>query len=194
MDALHGDLVRQLTSQDAQLMQASMASMSRELSILMSPVYGGNWAAQQIDPLIPKQGDTVGTTIFKLARLAQSADNALEAVSKAPVLSGEQKAFALDLRKQIQTAIPWTSAQAMAFARHGQTHGESFQDFVKSHNVSASAAGTVRFQGRAYKQEPAGAIDVPDNLKTAPDGKIIGDGTTNYIKEGARLILLIPAQ
>ena len=142
-DALHGDLVRTLTSQDAQLMQASMASMSRELSILMSPVYGGNWAAQQIDPLIPKSGDTLGTVIFKLARLAQSADNALEAVSKAPVLSGEQKAFASDLRKQIQDAIPWTSADALHFAQRGQGAKESFGDFVKKEDVAGKLPAGV---------------------------------------------------
>ena len=120
-------------------MQASMASMSRELSILMSPVYGGGWAAQQIEPLVPKSGDTLGTVIFKMARLAQSADNALEAVSKAPILSGEQKAFAVDLRKEIQKAIPWTPAEALAFAQQGREKNESFGDFVKSRGISAAA-------------------------------------------------------
>lgn len=129
--ALRSDLVRKLTDQDAQLMQASMASMSRELSILMSPVYGGSWAAQQIDPLIPQAGNSVGTTLFKLARIAQSADNALEAAAKAPILSNEQKKYALDLRRQIQEAIPWTTRQALDFARQGQAPKESFADFVK---------------------------------------------------------------
>lgn len=129
--ALHGDLARQITSQDAQLMQASLASMTRELSILMSPVYGGNYAAQQIEPLIPKTGDTLGTVMFKIARLAQSADNALEAVSKSPILSNEQQEYATDLRKQIIQAIPWTPQQAQEFAQGGGPQ-ESFQDFVKA--------------------------------------------------------------
>jgi hypothetical protein len=130
---LGGDLARQLTTQDAQLMQASFASLSRELSILMSPVYGGNWAAQQIDPLIPKSGDTMGTVLFKISRIAQSADNALEALEKAPVLSNDQKSFAKDLRKQILEAVPWTPNEAMSFAR-GADKGEkdeSFADFMK---------------------------------------------------------------
>jgi hypothetical protein len=107
-----------------------MASLSRELSILMSPVYGGGWAAQQIEPLIPKQGDTIGTVMFKMARIAQSADNALEAVSKAQFLSNDEKKYASDMRGQIGRAIPWSTQQAQAFAQKGQAK-ESFGAFVK---------------------------------------------------------------
>jgi hypothetical protein len=138
LGALQGDLVRQLTDQDSQLMQASMAGVTRELSILMSPVYGGNYATQQLDPLIPKSGDSLGTAIFKLARLAQSADNALEGVSKSPIVSNDQKQYAVDMRDQIQQAIPWTTKQAMDFARQGHAVKESFGEFVKK-NVTPSA-------------------------------------------------------
>jgi hypothetical protein len=128
-EALKGDTVRAVTPQEAQLMQASMASMTRELSILMSPVYGGNWAAQQMEPLIPKAGDTVGTTQFKLGRMAQTADNALEALEKAPALSNDQKQYAKSLRAQIKEAIPWSTAEAQGFARFAG-EGEPFGAFV----------------------------------------------------------------
>lgn len=141
MGALGGDVARELTPQDAQLMQASFASLTRELSILMSPVYGGSWAADQINPLIPKEGDTVGTTLFKMARIAQSADNALEAIGKSPILSGEQKEFANSLRQEIQAAVPWTSAQAMAFARGGHPD-QSFADFMKGNPQGDGSAQT----------------------------------------------------
>ena len=131
LGAVKGDLVRQITSQEAQLMQASMASMTRELSVLMNPVYGGKWAAELINPLLPVAGNSVGTTLFKLARIAQSADNALEGVAKSPVLSNEQQAWAEELRKLINEAIPWSPPQAMDFALKGRQQ-ESFADFVKS--------------------------------------------------------------
>jgi hypothetical protein len=131
VNALQGDLVRQLTDQDSQLMQKSMANMTRELSVLMSPVYGGNWAAQQIDPLIPKAGETLGTVLFSIARLAQTADNALEAVSKSPILSNDQQEYALEMRKDIQRAIPWTPKEALEFAQRGQNRKETFGEFVK---------------------------------------------------------------
>jgi hypothetical protein len=135
--ALGGDVARQLTSQDAQLMQASFASLSRELSILMSPVYGGRWASEQIDPLIPKEGDSIGTALFKIARIKQSADNALEALSKSPIVSGEQKQFSTDMRQQLDEAVPWSTATAMSFARGGHAD-QSFADFMKT-NPSGGA-------------------------------------------------------
>lgn len=151
--ALHGDLVRKLTDQDSQLMQASMASMTRELSILMSPVYGGNYAAQQIEPLVPKSGDTLGTVMFKLARLAQSSDNALEAISKSPLLSNDQQQYARDLRGEIQKAIPWTAQQALSFAQEGRDPGQSFSDFMKGHTPGGGAPSP------ASNAPPTGAIE-----------------------------------
>lgn len=138
-EAVQGDLVRKMTDQDSQLMQASMANMTRELSILMSPVYGGNWAAQQIDPLIPKSGETLATVIFKLARLAQTADNALEIVAISPTLSNEQQQKAVEMREAIQAAIPWTSKQALEFTYQGQPHRESFGEFMKRNTPSPDA-------------------------------------------------------
>jgi hypothetical protein len=127
--ALKGDLVRALTPQDAQLMQASMAGLTKELSILMSPVYANNYAAAMLEPLIPKSGDTIGTAQFKLARLAQSADNALEAIGKTSFISDAQKKYAKDIRAQIGEAIPWSTQESMGFARFAGD-GESFSAFV----------------------------------------------------------------
>lgn len=141
MDAVRGDLVRKMTDQDEQFMQASMASMTRELSILMSPVYGGNWAAQQIDPLIPKSQDTLPTVMFKMARLAQSADNALEGLQHSPILSNDQKSYALELKAQIAEAIPWSPKQAMDFGLRGSGSGQSFGDFVRAGKLGGDARG-----------------------------------------------------
>ncbi len=151
-DAVRGDLVRKMTDQESQLMQASMASMTRELSILMSPVYGGNWAAQQIDPLVPKTGDTLSTVMFKMSRLAQSADNALEAVSKSPILSNEQKKYAIDLKTQINEAVPWSPGQAMDFALRHKGEHESFGDFVKAGKLDSS--GVPPAAAEALKAHP----------------------------------------
>ena len=162
LGALQGDLTRSLTGQDAQLMQASMASLTRELSVLMSPVYGGNYASQQIEPLVPKEGDTVGTVMFKLARLSQSADNALEAISKSPILSNEQQEYAVDLRKQLDQAIPWTPQQAMDFARQGQG-GQSFGDFVKGGGLQTNKQN-LDVTEEEYNKLPSGsAYTTPGN-------------------------------
>lgn len=162
MDAGANMLVRKLTPQDAQLMQASLASMTRELSILMSPVYGGNYAARQIEPLIPVAGDTVETTIFKLARLAQSSDNALEAIQKSPILSNDQKEYAKQLREQIQKAIPWTSEQAQEFARRGEG-GESFSAFMQQQSGQKSHyVGEILTVGGKKYRVTGGDMSDPD--------------------------------
>ena len=161
LGALQGDLTRSLTGQDAQLMQASMASLTRELSVLMSPVYGGNYAAQQIEPLVPKEGDTIGTVLFKLARLSQSADNALEAIQKSPILSNEQQQYAVDLRKQLDAAIPWTPQQAMDFARQGQG-GQSFGDFVKAGGLGGHKPGDIIEKGGKKYRVIGGDPNDPD--------------------------------
>jgi hypothetical protein len=157
MGALRGDLVRKLTSQDAQLMQASMANMSRELSILMSPVYGGHWAAQQIDPLIPKDGDTLGTVIFKMARLAQTANNALEVVAKSPALSNDQQKLAEDMRRAISEAVPWTTAQALAFARQGK-QDQTFKDFMGGGKTGKGGAATYSTPDDVVNAVASGAL------------------------------------
>ncbi len=167
--ALKGDLVRALTPQDAQLMQASMAGITRELSILMSPVYGGNYASQQMEPLVPKSGDTIGTTQFKLARLAQSADNALEAIEKSPVLSNDQKQYAKDLRAQIKEGIPWSTQEAQGFARLAG-EGESFSDFVgrwrKNIPEDSKPVPGQTVNGMPVFKAPAGTFH---SLDAAPD-------------------------
>jgi hypothetical protein len=134
-EALKGDLARQLTSNEAALMQASMAGVSRELSILMSPVYGGHWAATAMDPLIPQEGNSIGVSLFKLARIRQSADNALEALSHSNLVSNDEKEYAKTMRKSLSNAIFWTPAQALSFTMRGKP-SESFADFVKSHGIS----------------------------------------------------------
>lgn len=186
MDAVKGDVVRKLTTQDAQLMQASFASLERELSILMSPVYGGNWAAQQLSPLIPKEGDTVGTTLFKMARLAQSADNALEALNKSPILSGEQKDYAAALRKQITEAVPWSSAEAMAFARGESAGDQSFSSFMKENAGPSSTSGTNAPRSGDVNERP-----VPAGLKDHADGDGFRDPKRPgglWVKHGDKLI------
>ena len=156
--AVTGDLTRVLTSQEAQLMQASMAGLTRELSILMSPVYGGNYAAQQLDPLVPKTGDTLQTVIFKLARIAQSADNALEAAGKSPLLSNDEQQYATELRGDIKQAISWTSAEAQAFALRGKKF-ETFGDFVTRSGINMpdwAARSATSPDGKKIFADPQG--------------------------------------
>ena len=136
-EALAGDLARKLTSQDAQLMQTSMANMSRELSILMSPVYGGNWAAEQMDPLIPKEGDTVAVTIFDLARFAQTADNALEGLGHSHLLSGRRKSNLRSTCVRRLRRLFTGLRPTLLVCASGRAHKENFGEFVQRKGISS---------------------------------------------------------
>lgn len=162
--ALTGDLVRKMTDQESQLMQASLASLGRELSTLMSPVYGGHWAAEAIEPLMPKTGDTLGTVMFKIARIKQTADNALEALQTAPWLTPDQKKYAQGLRDEMNKAIKWDTSQALDFATRGQK-GQTFDQFVEGGGLDKGK--------QQAETRPSWAVTDPEGQRKMPDGRTV---------------------
>lgn len=133
---LKSDLVRSLTDQDAALMQGSMAGLQRELSILQSPVYVTQGSIDQLDKLVPMKGDTLETALFKIARSRQVADNALEGLSKSPIVSNKEREYARQLRAQLRKYIPYSSSDIVQWTRSGQSTTESFGQFLEHEGIA----------------------------------------------------------
>jgi hypothetical protein len=139
--ALKTDLATGLTTDDERLMQMGMAGFQRELSTIQSPVYVGKYASEQLNSLMPRAGDNVGTTLYGFARIKQTATNALESLLPNPLLSTEQKDYIQQHIKAINEAIPWTTDDVMAF-RQQQDPKESFGEYVQRTGVSGAAKKT----------------------------------------------------
>jgi hypothetical protein len=172
-DALKEDLAETMTSEDAELAQSALAGLERELSIITSPVYGGKWAAESFAPLKLKEGQTVFVKLYNIARMRQTADNALEAMTKSPRIGEDQKKYAAEMRTMLDKAIPWLPNDVMAFRdqakREGRERpedkGESFGEFVAKHGIGGAAKrGAEGEAGTAGAQE-----DVAHDPKTGQE-------------------------
>lgn len=139
-EATLGTLARKLTTQDQGLMEDSMAGIQRELSTLMSPVYGGKYASDQIDILTPKPGDNAYRVLDKLARIRQSADNAITALKNAPWITPDQKKELDEISKGMGEAIPWTVNQVRDFLHQKNPH-MTFREFVAGGGISGGGQG-----------------------------------------------------
>lgn len=139
-EATLGTLARKLTTQDQGLMEDSMAGIQRELSTLMSPVYGGKYASDQIDILTPKPGDNAYRVLDKLARIRQSADNAITALKNAPWITPDQKKELDEISKGMGEAIPWTVGQVRDFLHQKNPH-ITFREFVAGGGIGGGGQG-----------------------------------------------------
>jgi hypothetical protein len=185
MDALKENMAEELTPEDAELANSALAGIGRELSIVTSPVYGGHWASDQFNALTIKPGQTALVKVYNIARMRQVADNALEGIINTDWVGAQQKKYAQKIREDINKAVPWTTADVLAFRDHGG--GETFAEFVKSRGISgaaerkgaagaAPAAGgyqdgdtatnpqtgeKLMYRGGQWVPLPAGGVDVP---------------------------------
>jgi hypothetical protein len=140
MDALKENLAEKLTNEDAELANSALASLERELSVVVSPVYGGSWAADSFKPLALKEGQTNLVKLYNIARMRQTADNALEGVINTDWVGKEQKAYAQQLMGVLEKAVPWTPGDVMSY-REQTDNRLSFGDFVKQQHVGGGAGG-----------------------------------------------------
>jgi hypothetical protein len=132
--AVQSRMTRGITSNEAKFMEASLSGLKRELSMLMSPVYGGAWASEQLNGMIPVAGDGQGLALFKIARMAQTADNALIAMENSSIFNPQQHDEIVQMRKDIRDIIPYTPANVYDFYHTGR-HSMSFGEYVTSHEV-----------------------------------------------------------
>ena len=137
MDAIKENLAEKMTDEDAQLANSALAGLERELSIIVSPVYGGKWAAESFGALKLKEGQTINTKLYNLARMRQTADNALEAMVTSPRIGEEQKKYAKSMREMLDKAVPWTPADVIAYRQKGKT--ETFGEFVMNKGIGGGA-------------------------------------------------------
>lgn len=174
-EATLGTLARTVTTQDQGLMEDSMAGIQRELSTLMSPVYGGKYASDQIDALIPKPGDSTYRVLDKLARIRQSADNAITALHNAPWITPDQKKELDEISKGMAEAIPWTVRDVRDFLRQKNSR-MTFRDFVGQGGLGGRGGGQGG-QGDQSQAKPEWALPDPNAQRRMPDGRpIYSDG------------------
>lgn len=139
-DALKGDLARTLTKEDEINMQQAMSGLGRELSTLMNPVYGGNWASEQLQPLIPKEGYSIRNTLYGFARIKQAATNALQyEILPSAIPSKEQKEAAYELIDKINKTIPWTVRDVLNWER-SEDQKQTFGEYAAEHGLVIGGA------------------------------------------------------
>src|SRR5262249_39248312 len=72
-----GNLSRAITDQDAAFMQVAANNLGRELATLQLPVYLSEHVTKSIDNNVPLAGNSLETSLYKMATLAQTTDQAL---------------------------------------------------------------------------------------------------------------------
>lgn len=178
---LQGDLARQLTDEDEANMQMAMAGVGRELTTLMNPVYGGRWASDQLEPLLPRAGRTVTNMLYAFARIKQTATNALDSLQPSPMLNEAQKEYARGLKGRMEEAIPWSVKDVQAFIKQANPR-ESFGEFVQRKGI----AGAEKRQGQP--EQGVESQPVPDSLKNEPDGTSAEYKGKVWVKRGNQMI------
>lgn len=154
-DALKENLAETLTDEDAQLTNSALAGLGRELSNVVSPVYGGRWASDQFNALTLKEGQSVLVKLYNIARMRQIVDNGLETIINTDWVGPQQKDYAAKMRDSINKTVPWTIQDVLAFKTKGDDQ-QSFSDFVKSNQIGGAAG---RKEGEPAATAPLPAAD-----------------------------------
>jgi hypothetical protein len=187
MDALKENFAQSLTTEDEELMNSSLSGLERELSIVVSPVYGGHWAADTFNGLRIKPGMAASTKVFNLARMRQTVDNALETIQNTDWVGKQQKDYAQYMRNELDKTIPWMPQDVIAFARQGRDD-ESFGDFIRRNRIG-TGAGQPAQPGAAQQQQGQQAVPLPPGAQNDPDGTGYRRGNEVWVKRGNQLIL-----
>lgn len=171
LNAAKVDLANTLTDEDDVNMKIALGGLGRELSTLMSPVYGGEWASKQLEPMIPKKGYSINNALYGIARIKQSALVALEGFKTQPVVGKEQHDLATRYEEAIKRDIPWDVADVIAFLQ-SQNPKETFKDYAGKSGISGAATGkppdtanqAPEITEQQYNSLPSGSpYRVPDN-------------------------------
>lgn len=189
-DALKENLAEQLTDEDAELANSALAGIGRELSMVVSPVYGGKWASDSFNALTLKEGQTANVKLYNLARMRQVVDNSLETVINTGWVDGQTKEYAAKMRAGIDKAVPWTPQDVLAFRKEGSAgakEGETFGQFIARNKVG----GAAQRRGRQQEQSGAavGSVPVPQEHLSDPDGtEYQGSDGQTYVKQGQQMV------
>lgn len=181
LDALKENLAETVTSEDAELTNSALAGLGRELSIVVSPVYGGKWAADSFNALSLKEGQTNLVKAYNLARMKQTADNALETIENTDWVGKQQKEYAKTMRSKLDEAIFWTPKQVMDFRRSADDR-ETFGDFVKKEGISAPPKAGDKSQTGApapSSTAPAPGSPAAPGMRPPPAKYLEGDVIVN---------------
>jgi len=136
---LSGNLSRALTDQDSAFMQVAANNLGRELATLQLPVYLNEHVTKSIDDNVPKAGNSIETSLYKLATMAQTADRAIAAIEESAQVTEEQRADLREMQAQLKQAIPWTPSDVLKFSQQGREN-ETFGDFIKREGIGSVPA------------------------------------------------------
>ena len=174
MNAAKVDMANTLTDEDDVNMKIALGGLGRELSTLMSPVYGGEWASKQLEPMIPKKGYSITNSLYGIARIKQSALVALEGFKSSPLINKGQRDLADKYEAAINRDIPWGVADVIAFLQ-SRDPKETFKQYAGRSGVSGADAGKPADTGIPERPSnvPEGSAFSPSrNQWRGPDGKL----------------------
>lgn len=166
MDAPKAILAERLTTDDEDYLRSALASLERELGIVVSPVYGGKWTADSFTPLMPRKGQTVHLMLFNLARMKQVADNALESVIHTDWVGAEQKGYAQTIRDSLTKAMPWTTGDVLDWREAKGKKKQTFRQFVEEQGIGKTGqtpAADAGSPGPAAALPPAAVKDLKEH-------------------------------
>jgi hypothetical protein len=143
VEGLSRTLANEITPRDAQFMSTLGRGLSRSLASLETAgaATGMVGLTQTMEGLIPAKGDTVETSLLKIAEMRQIAEQAIESASVSPAVAQAPQMRKLlgQIKEDIAKAVPYTVAQVLEMVQDPseQTYGE----FAKSIGLGVPGGG-----------------------------------------------------
>lgn len=108
-------LANQLTPRDEQFMSVLGLGLGRSLAGLETAGAATGLVNLQktMQELTPQKGDTVETSLLKIAEMRQIAEQGIESAIAAPAVQDEQRKLLRSVMADIQKAVPWTVADVL---------------------------------------------------------------------------------
>lgn len=139
LDASVNALTNKMTPEDTQVYQTVAAGLSRSLGTLETSglQVGGHFQEQIETAMKLNPGDTNFTRITKLAEGRQIYEKAVEAASKAPGVTDEQKKLLQGGLEKVKKAIPYTTSQLLDYKNDVLDGGKktSLTQYMKETNA-----------------------------------------------------------
>jgi hypothetical protein len=172
VDALMYQAKYRMSSEEQNMYNAALGGFSEQLRVMEAQgVRGAASTAAQFDALRFESGDSDFTRLWKLARVRQTIENALEPNLANSALPKQEREYMRELIARTQKLIPFTSTDVSDFKRVQQkdpriTIGEMMeQRRTQGLGTPAPAGAAPAPRGAA----PAGGVE---RWERGPDGKL----------------------
>jgi len=142
-----------LTTEAVQRYKTEMGGLGNHLAWMISGGLSPSVSVQNkfSDLLDIKEGDKPTTVLTKLARARQEADNVMAVKQQSRLISPEMKEMFGELRKELETTIPFTVNDVNTWANQRKNKKETFDEFIQRSGLSkGGAAQTVTVGDQTY--------------------------------------------